>query len=76
MSTRTPTYEELMARSDIQFVAEHNGHIYVKLPPVEYYDNTIWKVDKKTHNVSYMMFTEFLAIADRAEYIRGSLFSN
>ena len=73
MSNQTPTYEELMARKDILFISEYEDYLYVKLPPREYYDNCIWKVHKETHVVSYMMFTAYLAIAEKASYIRGSL---
>ena len=76
MPKRTPTYEELMAREDTQFIAELGGNLYVKLPPREHYDNTIWKVDKNTHEVSYMMFTAFLGISNRATYVLGSLWGD
>ena len=76
MAAKTPTYDELMRRKDTQFVSEHGGYLYVKLPPTEYYDNTIWRVDKQTHEVFYMMFTEYLyaGLAEQATYLTGSLF--
>lgn len=70
-----PTYNDLMNRDDIQFISEYGEYLYVLLPPTELYDNTIWKVHKETHEVVYMMFTEYLCsgICDKATYIRGSL---
>lgn len=76
MPQKTPTYDELMARKDAQFIAELDEKIYVKLPPREQYDNTVWEVNKKTHEVSYMMFTAFLGIANRVTYILGSLWGD
>ena len=71
MDNNTPTYDELMSREDASFIAEHGGYLYVKLPAREHYDNTIWKVDKSTHEVFYMMFTEYIStIDDKAHYIK------
>ena len=70
MATKTPTYDELMSREDVQSISEHEGFLYVKLPPTEYYDNTIWRVNKETHEVSYMMFTDYLCnVYAHATYI-------
>ena len=70
MTSQTPTYEELMARKDVVFISEYEGYLYVALPARQYYDNCIWKVDKKTHEVYYMMFTEYLVNVDsKATYI-------
>lgn len=64
-----PTYDELMNWKDVEFIAELDGYLYVKLPAREMYDNTIWKVDKKTHKVTYMMYTEFFTIEDSVSYV-------
>lgn len=55
------SYEQLMAREDIDFISEYDGYLYVKLYPTEQFDNSIWKVDKTTHDVSYAMFTDYIA---------------
>ena len=66
-----PTYEQLMAKTR-SFITEYDGYLYVKLPAEEYYDNTIWKVNKETKEVSYMMFTEYIIeISERAKFIEG-----
>lgn len=70
MANKVPTYEELMARQDKVFVSEYEDFLYVKLPPREHYDNTIWKVNKRTHEVTYMMFTKYLVTIDeQATYL-------
>ena len=71
MYDKIPTYDELMVRTDVHFISEYDGHLYVKLPPTEYYDDTIWKVDKKTHQVSYMAYTKYMCtVMDKAQYIK------
>ena len=64
-----PTYDELMSKKQ-EFVAECDGYLYVKLPAQQTNDNTVWRVDRKTHVVSYMMFTDFLCnIMAKATYV-------
>ena len=53
------TLDDLM-KEEVTSVYEHDGFYYVKLKPRAYYENTIWKVDKKTGKATYMMFTDFI----------------
>lgn len=53
------TLDELL-KEEVNAVYEYDGYFYVKLKPKCYYENAIWKVDKKTGKASYMMFTEFI----------------
>ena len=64
-----PSYDELMTHPNPDFKAEYQGYLYVKLPPKEPYDNSTWKIDPKTHEVSFMLFTQFFEIAGKAKYI-------
>jgi len=56
---------EQLLRSDIISVAEDGGFFYVRVKPDGPYDNTIWKVNKRTGQVTYMMLTTFFGIEDR-----------
>lgn len=53
------TIEDLLD-ADIQFVSDCGDNLYVKLKPDNYYDNSIWVVDKKTKKVSFMLFTGYI----------------
>jgi len=53
---------EQLLRSDIISVAEDGGFFYVRVKPDGPYDNTIWKVNKRTRQVTYMMLTVFFSI--------------
>ena len=65
------SYEQLMARKDIDFISECDGFLYVKLYPTEKFDDSIWKVDKATHEVTYMMFPDYVGyIHHRATYLK------
>lgn len=69
---KTPSYDELMARQDVDFISECDGYLYVSLPARQMFDNTIWKVNKRTKEVSYMMFTEYIiTVSKRAKYIKA-----
>ena len=69
MDAKTPTYDEVMNKEPI-FISESEGYLYVLLPPAEHYDNTIWKVNKNTHEVVYMMFTDYIInVSDKATYV-------
>ena len=70
MDNDVPTYNELMNFDDAVFVSDYQGYIYVKLHANDTYDNTIWKVNKKTHEVVYMMYTDYFEIMDRVTYIK------
>ena len=70
MPKKVPTYEELTAREDKVFVAEHEGFLYIALPAREYYDNAVWKVNKETHEVTPMLLAMYLGTIDpKATYI-------
>lgn len=64
------TLDELL-NCDIKFVSEYNGYYFIKLQPYCYYDNSIWRINKATGEVSYMMFTQYLCdgIANKATSI-------
>ena len=74
--SKVPTYDDLMKEKPL-FIAEYDGYLYVKLFPKQFYENTIWKVNKKTKEVSYMMFTQYLGeIDDSASYIVSPPWAN
>lgn len=56
-------YENLrqLLDSEITFVAESNSRYYVRTKPEEYFDVSMWAVDKDDGAVSYMEFTTFLS---------------
>lgn len=54
-----------LINAGIKQVYEYDGFYYVLVKAREYYDNSIWKVNKKTGEVSYMMFTEFIINVER-----------
>lgn len=63
------TFDELL-NAEIVSVSEYEGFYYIRLKPQEFYDNSMWKVDKKTKNVSLMYYTEYLLeINDKAKHI-------
>ena len=65
------SYEQLMARDDIDFISECDGKLYVKLYPTDKFDDSIWEVDKKTHEVTYFMFPDYVGrIHYRATYVK------
>lgn len=69
---KEPTYDELMARNDVIFISEYGDYLYVALPAEEMFDNTIWQVDKRTKEVTYRMFTDYIInVSSRAKYIKA-----
>lgn len=62
------TFEELV-KEEISYMGEYSGYYYIKLKSDDFYDNSMWKVNKKTKEVSYMLFTQFFEIADKAKVI-------
>ena len=50
-------------------VYEDGRYYYVHVKPFEMYSNSIWKTDKKTGAVSYMMFTQFLGFKNKTTEI-------
>ena len=65
--------EELL-KEEILYMSEYDGSYYIKLKPKEEYDNSMWKVDIRTGKVSYMLFTDYLEIMDKAKEIDPSTF--
>ena len=64
-----PSYDELMNQKP-NFIAKCDGYLYVKLPPRQFYDNVIWKVNEKTKEVTYMAFTDYIVnIYGRQTYV-------
>lgn len=60
------TLDELL-NSDIEFVSDYNGKYYIGVKPESKYDNSIWKVDKRTGEVSCSSFIDYmLEIEDKA----------
>lgn len=53
---------EQLLQQEIISVAEDGGYFYVRTKPDGAYDNTIWKVNKRTGSVIYMMLTAFFGI--------------
>ena len=56
---------EQLLQHEIISVAEDGGNFYVRTKPDGAFDNTIWKVNKRTGSVSYMMLTAFFGIEKR-----------
>ena len=52
------TFDELL-NADIESVFEDENNYYFHLVPECYFENAMWVVNKKTYEVSYMMFTKF-----------------
>lgn len=44
----------------IDFAYEDDASWYIRPEPEEFYDNTMWVVDKGTGGVSYLDYTGFL----------------
>lgn len=53
---------EQLLQYDIISVAEDDGYFYVRTKPDGAFDNTIWRVNKRTGKVSYMLLTVFFSI--------------
>lgn len=50
-----------LLQEDIEWIVEHDGFYYVKLTK-ERADDTVWKVDKRTREASYMQYPMFLIL--------------
>ena len=70
MDSVIPRYEDLTTRQDVVFSGEYDVKLYVRLPPKHHYDETVWKADKKTKQVSPVHLVDFFAIRDRVKYIK------
>lgn len=63
------TLDELLS-SDVGDVFENEEAYFVLLSPEMHYDNSMWKIDKRTNSVSYMEFTQYiLEEADESEVL-------
>lgn len=56
-----PTINELIEK-DIACVYEDEGYFYIRLvlAPGINYDDSMWKIDKQTKEVSYLDYTAFM----------------
>ena len=52
--------EELIEQG-IEFVTKDETYFYVRVKPSAYFENSIWKVNRKTRKVEYMMFRSILS---------------
>lgn len=60
------TFDELLD-ADIEIMSDYDGFYYIRLKPQELYDDSIWKVDKRTGEVSCSSFIDYmLDIQDKA----------
>lgn len=48
-----------LLQENIEWIVEYEGFYYVKLTK-ERVDDTVWKVDKRTEEASYMQYPMFL----------------
>lgn len=53
------TFDELI-NAGIVMISEYGNCLFVRVKPEYLYDNSIWVVDKKTGEVTYMMFTDYI----------------
>lgn len=53
------TLDELLSSDPIE-IYEDEDNYYFSLKPDGLYDNSMWVVDKKSKNVSFMYFTQFI----------------
>lgn len=60
------TLKELM-KEDILFMSDYDGYYYVKLSKDK--DDTMWKVNKKTGEVSYTQLVSYFEIDDVAKRV-------
>lgn len=44
----------------IDFITKDETYFYVRVKPSSYYENSIWKVNRETRKVEYMMLTEYI----------------
>lgn len=53
------TYAEL-EKAPIQYKSEYDGYYYIRVATKDRYDNTLYKVNKQTGEVSLTYFTAYL----------------
>lgn len=54
------TYEDLM-KAPIKFKSEYEDYYYIRVTPVDKYDNILYQVDKRTGKIAITNFTSYLA---------------
>lgn len=59
------TFDELISKG-VRYVWDYQNNYYILVEKEDNYDNRIWIVDKKTHEISTMFFTEFFDLMDEA----------
>lgn len=57
--TEYESFNELL-NADIDEMTENKNRYFIQLKPEQFYDNTVWVVDKQTKSVSFIHFTEYL----------------
>jgi len=57
--TEYETFEELLKAEIISFTEDKENY-YIRLVPEQTFENTIWVVNKKTKNVSWIAFTVYI----------------
>ncbi len=62
------TYDQLL-KQDIVSAFEDNDNYYVKLKPDDYYDVSLWRVDKNTKKVFYADIIDLAEIFDKVKPI-------
>lgn len=63
--TEYETFDELLD-ADIIEMTEYGENYYIRVKPQQFYDNTMWVVNKRTNEVSFILFTQYLRIKDKA----------
>lgn len=58
-------FDELL-KADIVDMYEYKGNYYIRVSPLSFYDESIWKVNKVTGKVSCIHFVETLVIPENA----------
>lgn len=58
------TFNELLD-ADIMNMYEHQGKYFIEVRPEEFYDETVWVVDKQTEKVSFVHFVETFEIDEK-----------
>lgn len=55
------TLDELL-NANVTDMFEYNGNYYISVYPEEFYDESVWKVNKKTEDVSVIHYVETFSI--------------
>lgn len=70
------SFKELL-NSDIAFMTELGDDIFIKVKSDDPYDNVIWKYNKKTERIGWMLYTTYiLTVSDQAVELDPMLFKS